>query len=131
MKTNIHPKYEEIKVTCSCGNEFTTYSTVGRDLHLEICSSCHPFYTGQQKLVDSAGRVEKFRKKYAAKPATPAKNETEGGDTAKKTTTKTEAAKGGSAKGGSAKAASAKSGSAKAEKAKKGGKDEKADKGEK
>lgn len=65
MKANIHPKYEEMKVTCSCGNEFTTYSTAGRDLHLEICSSCHPFYTGQQKFVDSAGRVEKFRKKYA------------------------------------------------------------------
>jgi large subunit ribosomal protein L31 len=70
MKANIHPKYEEIKVTCSCGNEFKTYSTAGRDLHLEICSACHPFYTGTQKFVDSAGRVEKFRKKYAktAKP---------------------------------------------------------------
>lgn len=65
MQPNIHPKYEEIKVTCSCGNAFSTYSTAGRDLHLEICSKCHPFYTGQQRLVDTGGRVEKFRKKYA------------------------------------------------------------------
>jgi large subunit ribosomal protein L31 len=64
MQKNIHPAYEEIKVTCSCGNSFTTRSTIGRDLHLEICSKCHPFYTGQQKIIDSAGRVERFRKKY-------------------------------------------------------------------
>ncbi|MGH8478230.1 MAG: 50S ribosomal protein L31 [Gammaproteobacteria bacterium] len=64
MKTNIHPKYGEITVTCSCGNVFKTGSTLGRDLHIDVCSSCHPFYTGKQKLVDTAGRVDKFRRKY-------------------------------------------------------------------
>jgi large subunit ribosomal protein L31 len=64
MKTNIHPKYGEITVTCSCGNLFKTGSTLGRDLHIDVCSSCHPFYTGKQKLVDTAGRVDKFRRKY-------------------------------------------------------------------
>lgn len=64
MKADIHPKYEEIKVVCSCGNEFTTRSTLGQELHVEVCSSCHPFYTGQQKIVDTAGRVDKFRRKY-------------------------------------------------------------------
>ena len=64
MKPDIHPTYSEIKVTFSCGNNFTTRSTVGRDLHLDVCSACHPFYTGKQKLVDTAGRVDKFRQKY-------------------------------------------------------------------
>ena len=65
MKENIHPKYAEVQVTCSCGNQFTTRSTsAGKPLHIEVCSSCHPFYTGKQKLVDSGGRVDKFRKKY-------------------------------------------------------------------
>ena len=68
MKTGIHPDYKEITVTCSCGNTFKTSSTLGRDLKVEVCSSCHPFYTGKQKMVDTAGRVEKFRQKYAAKP---------------------------------------------------------------
>lgn len=68
MKENIHPKYEEITVTCSCGNTFTTRSTLGKkELHLEICSNCHPFYTGKQKIVDTAGRVEKFKRKYKTK----------------------------------------------------------------
>jgi large subunit ribosomal protein L31 len=63
-----HPEYKEVKVTCSCGNTFKTHSTLGReDLHLEVCSACHPFYTGQQKLVDTSGRVEKFKQKYAKK----------------------------------------------------------------
>ena len=70
MQKNIHPAYAEIKVTCSCGHTFNTRSTIGRDLHLEICSHCHPFYTGQQKIVDSAGRVERFRKKYEKRFAT-------------------------------------------------------------
>jgi large subunit ribosomal protein L31 len=70
MKTGIHPKYQEIHVTCSCGNTFTTGSTVGKPLHVEVCSSCHPFYTGKQKVMDTAGRVEKFRQRYASK--TPA-----------------------------------------------------------
>ncbi|MEW6312865.1 MAG: 50S ribosomal protein L31 [Pseudomonadota bacterium] len=65
MKTDIHPDYKEISVTCSCGNTFKTSSTLGKDLHIEVCSSCHPFYTGKQKIVDTAGRVEKFKQKYA------------------------------------------------------------------
>ena len=64
MKADIHPKYDEIKVTCSCGNEFMTRSTLGKDLHIEVCSACHPFFTGKQKIMDTAGRVDKFRKKY-------------------------------------------------------------------
>jgi large subunit ribosomal protein L31 len=64
MRPNIHPTYNEITVTCSCGNTFKTRSTVGRDLHLEVCSACHPFYTGKQKIVDTAGRVDKFHRKY-------------------------------------------------------------------
>ncbi|WP_457664885.1 50S ribosomal protein L31 [Thiolapillus sp.] len=65
MKANIHPDYNDIKVTCSCGNTFETRSTLGKDLNIEICSACHPFYTGQQKMMDTAGRVDKFRKRYA------------------------------------------------------------------
>jgi large subunit ribosomal protein L31 len=68
MKTNIHPNYQEITVTCSCGNVFQTRSTMGKPLHIEVCSVCHPFYTGKQKIVDTAGRVEKFRLKYGKKP---------------------------------------------------------------
>lgn len=64
MKADTHPNYEEINVACSCGNKFTTRSTAGRDLNIEVCSLCHPFYTGKQKIVDTAGRVEKFRQKY-------------------------------------------------------------------
>ncbi len=65
MKADIHPKYSEVTVTCSCGNTFKTGSTVGKDeLAIEVCSSCHPFYTGKQKIVDTAGRVDKFRQKY-------------------------------------------------------------------
>lgn len=64
MKAEIHPDYDDINVTCSCGNTFTTRSTMGRDLQVEVCSSCHPFFTGQQKIVDTAGRVDQFRKKY-------------------------------------------------------------------
>ncbi len=67
MKPGIHPEYSEITVTCSCGNSFKTRSTLGRDLHLEVCSQCHPFYTGKQKIVDTAGRVDKFRQKYGLK----------------------------------------------------------------
>jgi large subunit ribosomal protein L31 len=64
MKASIHPEYKEITVTCTCGNTFKTGSTLGHDLQVEVCSSCHPFYTGKQKMVDTAGRVDKFRKKY-------------------------------------------------------------------
>ena len=65
MKQEIHPNYEEINVTCACGNSFKTRSTNGDDLHIEICSECHPFFTGKQKLVDTAGRVDRFNKRYA------------------------------------------------------------------
>ena len=63
MKKDIHPKYDVSTVTCACGNTFKTRSTIG-DIQLEICSECHPFFTGKQKLVDTAGRVEQFRRKY-------------------------------------------------------------------
>lgn len=64
MKSGIHPDYAETNVTCSCGNAFTTRSTKGGKMHVEICSDCHPFYTGKLRLVDTAGRVDRFRKKY-------------------------------------------------------------------
>jgi len=63
MKKGIHPKYEKVVVTCSCGNTFETKST-NSHLKVEICSKCHPFYTGKEKLLDTAGRVEKFKRKY-------------------------------------------------------------------
>ena len=66
MKASGHPEYKEITVNCTCGNSFKTSSTLGHDLQVEVCSNCHPFYTGKQKIVDTAGRVDKFRKKYAA-----------------------------------------------------------------
>lgn len=65
MKQDIHPEYKEIKVTCSCGSAFVTRSTAGRDLSLDVCSKCHPFYTGKQKIVDTAGRVDRFKQKYS------------------------------------------------------------------
>ncbi|MDZ7788185.1 MAG: 50S ribosomal protein L31 [Halofilum sp. (in: g-proteobacteria)] len=64
MKQGIHPNYEVVKVTCSCGNSFETRSTLGHDLQVEVCSSCHPFFTGKQKLMDTAGQVDKFRRRY-------------------------------------------------------------------
>ncbi len=64
MKTKIHPDYQDVEVSCACGNSFKTRSTAS-ELRLEICSACHPFFTGKQKLVDSAGRVERFQRKYA------------------------------------------------------------------
>ena len=68
MKANIHPDYHEITVTCSCGNSFKTRSSMAKNaLSIEVCSECHPFYTGTQKIVDTAGRIDKFRQKYAAK----------------------------------------------------------------
>ena len=66
MKPGIHPKYYETKIRCACGNVIETRSTV-KDIHVEICSNCHPFFTGKQKLVDTAGRVERFRRKYGDK----------------------------------------------------------------
>lgn len=64
MRTKIHPKYVKTAVSCACGNKFETRSTQ-KKLHVDICSSCHPFYTGKQKFVDATGRVERFTKKYA------------------------------------------------------------------
>ena len=66
MKKGIHPKYEFTKITCACGNVIETRSTV-KDLEVEICSQCHPFFTGKQKLVDTSGRVERFKRKYGIK----------------------------------------------------------------
>jgi large subunit ribosomal protein L31 len=63
MKAGIHPDYSEATISCACGNKFKTRSTVG-DLHVEICSNCHPFFTGTQKIVDTEGRVERFKRKY-------------------------------------------------------------------
>jgi large subunit ribosomal protein L31 len=65
MKPGIHPAYNEARVHCACGNTFTTRSTNKGDIGVEICSNCHPLFTGKQKLVDTAGRVERFRRKYA------------------------------------------------------------------
>ncbi|EIJ42726.1 ribosomal protein L31 [Beggiatoa alba B18LD] len=69
MKPEIHPAYAEINVTCSCGNTFKTRSTTKKDLHIDVCSACHPFYTGKQKILDTGGRVDKFRRKYGSKAA--------------------------------------------------------------
>ena len=66
MKENIHPDYVECKVICSCGNKFTTRSTYGKEMKVETCSECHPFYTGQQRVLDSEGRIEKFKRKYGS-----------------------------------------------------------------
>jgi len=66
MKAGTHPNYQEITVTCSCGSVFTTRSTMGKPLNIEVCAVCHPFYTGKQKIVDTAGRVERFRQKYGS-----------------------------------------------------------------
>jgi large subunit ribosomal protein L31 len=70
MKPKIHPEYVECKVSCGCGNTFQTRST-RKEIHVEVCSACHPFYTGRQKFVDTAGRIEKFNKKYAAAKKAP------------------------------------------------------------
>ena len=63
MKAGIHPDYKEVKVVCACGETFSTRST-RKDIHLDICSKCHPFFTGKQKLVDTAGRIERFQRRY-------------------------------------------------------------------
>ena len=64
MRKDIHPKYEALTATCSCGNVVETRSTKAGEMHLDVCSACHPFYTGKQKILDTAGRVEKFKRKY-------------------------------------------------------------------
>ncbi len=73
MKSDIHPSYQQVIATCSCGQKFEIYTTLDKDLQLDICSKCHPFYTGQQKIVDTAGRVERFKAKFERrKPAAKA-----------------------------------------------------------
>lgn len=67
MKEGIHPKYQEITATCSCGNVIQTRSTVGRDLQLDVCSQCHPFYTGKQKVMDTGGRIDRFQKRFGGR----------------------------------------------------------------
>ena len=74
MKEAIHPDYKPAKVLCACGNVIETRSTRG-DFHIEICANCHPFFTGKQKIMDTAGRIERFKTRYAAAPAAPAKQE--------------------------------------------------------
>lgn len=72
MKKGIHPGYYNAKIICVCGNVIETRATVKEALHVEICSACHPFFTGKQKLVDTAGRIERFRRKYGMKDQKPA-----------------------------------------------------------
>lgn len=67
MKPDIHPNYVEITARCSCGSSFQTRSTVGKDLHLDVCAQCHPFYTGKQKVIDAGGRVDRFRKRFGTR----------------------------------------------------------------
>ncbi|WP_336368381.1 50S ribosomal protein L31 [Marinobacter sp. C2H3] len=67
MKEGIHPKYVDITATCSCGNVIQTRSTVGHDLQLDVCSQCHPFYTGKQKVMDAGGRIDKFNKRFGGR----------------------------------------------------------------
>jgi large subunit ribosomal protein L31 len=70
MQTDIHPKYADMTVKCTCGNTFTTQSTKAGPLSVELCNECHPYFTGKQKLVDAGGRVERFNKRYGARKST-------------------------------------------------------------
>ncbi len=67
MKADIHPEYATMTATCSCGNKIEVGSTLGKDINLDVCSECHPFYTGKQKMAETGGRVDKFRKRFAAR----------------------------------------------------------------
>ncbi|WP_370258952.1 50S ribosomal protein L31 [Marinobacter nauticus] len=67
MKEGIHPKYEDITATCSCGNVIKTRSTIGHDLQLDVCSQCHPLYTGKQKVMDTGGRIDRFQKRFGSR----------------------------------------------------------------
>ena len=90
MKANLHPELKEVTITCACGNLIKTYSTTGQDFTIEICSACHPFFTGKQRLVDSAGRVERFKKKYAKVGAKKGKKEEQAPAAAEKKATPAE-----------------------------------------
>ncbi len=70
MQADIHPKYDELTATCSCGNVVKTRSTRAGEIHIDVCSSCHPFYTGKQKIVDSGGRIDRFNKRFGTKRST-------------------------------------------------------------
>jgi len=87
VKEGIHPKYTEVEVRCACGNTFKTRSTKP-ELHLEICSACHPFFTGRQKLIDTEGRVERFTKKFGAQTSQQRKTAAKAAKTARATTAK-------------------------------------------
>ena len=79
MRSGIHPDYHETTVTCGCGNQFTTRSTArGGQIHVEVCSACHPFYTGKQKILDSGGRVARFEARYGKRPSAAASSFTNG-----------------------------------------------------
>lgn len=67
MKEGIHPKYVEMTATCSCGNVIQTRSTLGKDIQLDVCSACHPFYTGKQKVMDTGGRIDRFNKRFGSR----------------------------------------------------------------
>ncbi len=67
MQEGIHPKYETVVATCSCGNKVETKSTIAKDFHIDVCSKCHPFYTGKQKVVDSGGRVDRFKQRFGGR----------------------------------------------------------------
>ena len=64
MKADIHPAYDNVSANCSCGNVIATRSTLGKDLHIDVCSKCHPFYTGKQKVMDTGGRIDRFKKRF-------------------------------------------------------------------
>jgi large subunit ribosomal protein L31 len=70
MKSDIHPKYAAIKATCSCGNVVETSSTLGKDIHLDVCAACHPFYTGRQKVADAGGRIDRFKQRFGSRSLT-------------------------------------------------------------
>ncbi|MFT7286989.1 MAG: large subunit ribosomal protein L31 [Halieaceae bacterium] len=70
MKSDIHPRYDAMTATCSCGNKIQTRSTLAQDMSLDVCSNCHPFFTGKQKIVDTGGRVDRFKKRFAARSTT-------------------------------------------------------------
>lgn len=70
MKADTHPNYTDVVATCSCGNTINTRSTLGEDFHVDVCSECHPFYTGKQKIVDTGGRIDRFTKRFGSRIAT-------------------------------------------------------------
>ncbi len=76
MRPEIHPKYHEITATCSCGHTMKIHSTRGEDLHLDVCSSCHPFYTGKHKVVDTAGNIEKYNRRFGSRSRSRSRDET-------------------------------------------------------